>query len=243
MGSTGTFQGLADAYKDSTTLLFTAPSTPFEAHSLKTNYEPITATVTRHLTTASLDEDHGLSNGDEVIVNVNPGVASTYFVKYNDFNRRLIVNEVAFADTDVNIEKDSITIKNHGFVTEQKVVYTAISPAGGLENNRIYYLYVQDADTIKLCPTLWEAQQFKPNFVNITSATAGNIGPINPPLKGYKDSTLVFDVGDSSLAFIRDSQPYSAFELDFFTDNIHFSHKGMRKISSNFAEKIFKLIN
>ena len=130
------------------------------------------------------------SNGDEVIVNVNPGVASTYFVKYNDFNRRLIVNEVAFADTDVNIEKDSITIKNHGFITEQKVVYTAISPAGGLENNRIYYLYVQDADTIKLCPTLWEAQQFKPNFVNITSATAGNIGPINPPLNAYKDSTL-----------------------------------------------------
>ena len=219
IGSTGTFQGLADAYKDSTTLLFTAPSDPFEAHSFKTNYEPITATVTRHLTTAALQEDHGLSNGDEVIVNVNPGVASTYFVKYNDFNRRLIVNEVAFADTDVNIEKDSITIKNHGFVTEQKVVYTAISPAGGLENNRIYYLYVQDADTIKLCPTLWEAQQFKPNFVNITSATAGNIGPINPPLEAYKDSTLVFDVGDSSLAFIRDSQPYSAFELDFFTDN------------------------
>jgi len=218
IGSTGTFQGLAEAYKQSTTLLFTAPSNPFEAHSLKTNYEPITATVTRHLTTAALEESHGLSNGDEVIVNVNPGVASTYFVKYNDFNRKLIVNEVAFADTDVNIEKDSITIKNHGFVTKQKVVYTAISPAGGLENNRIYYLYVQDTDTIKLCLTLWEAQQFTPKFVNITSATAGNIGPINPPIKAYKDSKVVFDVGDSSLAFIRDSQPYSAFELDFFTD-------------------------
>ena len=217
MGSTGTFVGLASEFRDSTTLLFNSTGTG-QAHSFKTNYDQITATVTRHLATAALEESHGLSNGDEVLVTVNPGVASTYFVKYNDYNRKLILNEVSFTDANVDIANDSIRIDNHGFVTGQKVVYTAISPSSGLENNRIYYIYVQDHNVIKLCATLWETEQFKPNFVDINTASDGNLGPVNPPIKVYRDSTVVFDVSDDSLAFIRDSQPYSAFELDFYTD-------------------------
>ena len=217
MGSTGTFVGLASEFRDSTTLLFNGAGTG-DAHSLKTNYEQITATVTRHLATANLTEEHGLTNGDNVVVSVNPGVASTYVVKYNDFNRKLILNELSFTDVNVDIANDSIRIDSHGLVTGQKVVYTAISPSTGLENNRIYYIYAQDHNIIKLCATLWETEQFKPNFVNIDSASDGNLGPVNPPISAFKDSTVVFDVGDSSLAFIRDSQPYSAFELDFYTD-------------------------
>ena len=217
MGTTGAFVGLASEFRDSTTLLFNGAGTG-DAHSLKTNYEQITATVTRHLATANLTEEHGLTNGDNVVVSVNPGVASTYVVKYNDFNRKLILNELSFTDVNVDIANDSIRIDNHGLVTGQKVVYTAISPSTGLENNRIYYIYAQDHNIIKLCATLWETEQFKPNFVNIASASDGNLGPVNPPISAFKDSTVVFDVGDSSLAFIRDSQPYSAFELDFYTD-------------------------
>ena len=145
-----------------------------------------------------MTEEHGLSNGDNVVVSVNPGVASTYFVKYNDFNRKLIVNEVSFTDSNVDIENDSIKIDSHGFVTGQKVVYSAITPASGLENNRIYFIYVQDANIIKLCISKWETEQFKPNFVDISSATDGTLGPINPPIKANKDTTLVFDVGHDS---------------------------------------------
>ena len=217
VGSTGTFVGVTSEFRDSTTLLFSSAGTGV-LHNFKTNFDQITATVTRHQVTSTVNDYHGLAKGDIVDVSVNPGVASTFIVKYNDYNRKLIIGEKSFADTDVNVADDSITIEGHGLVTGQKIVYTATSPSSGLDNNQIYYVYAADVNTIKLCRTIWETEQFTPNFVNINSASAGNIGPINPPISAYKDSTVVFDVGDSSLAFIRDSQPYSAFELDFYTD-------------------------
>jgi hypothetical protein len=55
--------------------------------------------------------------------------------------------------------------------------------------------------------------------VGITSSSLGTISPINPPITLYKDSTVTFDLSDSSLSYINQSQRYSAFSLDFYKDS------------------------
>ena len=89
-------------------------------------------------------------NGHDVFVDVNPSTLRTLSVKYNDYNRRVIINPKEFSSEKVNTTNDSITIENHGFSTGEKVIYTSASPSQGLEHNRIYYIVCLDDNTFKL---------------------------------------------------------------------------------------------
>ena len=133
LGTTGTFVGIASTHQSSTTLFFA--SDPVGAgigtgvyHSLKTNYTPITADVTRNLVTVSAASSHGLTNNDEVTVDVNPSISTSFVVKYNDYNRRVIVTPKSFTSSGVNTSSSTFTLTDHGFVTGQKVIYTSDSP-------------------------------------------------------------------------------------------------------------------
>ena len=64
----------------------------------------------------------------------------------------------------------------------------------------------------------YESEQFEPEFVNITSASAGTLSPINPLTNLYKNNTVRFDLSDPSLASFVGVSSYSAFDLNLYTD-------------------------
>ena len=61
-------------------------------------------------------------------------------------------------------------------------------------------------------------EDFKKPLVGVASTAAGTISRINPPLKVYRDSTVEFDVSDSSLSYTKQASSYAAFELNFYRD-------------------------
>jgi hypothetical protein len=217
MGTTGTFVGIAQTNKDSSTLFFSGIGTGVY-QSFKTNYEPITGIVKRNLVTVSTGDTHGLSSGDYVTIDVNPSIASTYIVKYNDYNRRIVINPRDFAIADVDIVTNSITILEHGYFTGQKVIHTADTPSTGLVDNGMYYVVVIDDDTIRLSESHYFSTLWKPYVIDISSASAGTISPINPAISAYKNSTVEFNLSDPSLSYTKFTTLYSAFELNFYTD-------------------------
>lgn len=217
LGTNGTFVGIASTNRTSGTLYFIGVGTN-TYHSFKTNYSDLTGKVSKNIVTVSTSQTHGLLNNDYVYVNVNSGISTTYVIRYNDYNKKLVVNPKSFLSGDVNVTDNSITLINHGFINGQKVIYTSTSPSGGLQNNKIYYIVVFDENTIKLSISYYSSISELPEIVNITSSSSGTLSSINPPIKCYRNSTLVFDVSDESLSYSISGQKYSAFDLNFYTD-------------------------
>ena len=91
LGTTGTFVGGANT--DSSTLFFRSVGVG-DTHSFTTNYEVITGTIKRNLVTVSTAETHGLSSPHNIFVKVNPQNTGIVTVSYNDFNSRVISNNL-----------------------------------------------------------------------------------------------------------------------------------------------------
>ena len=116
LGTTGTFVGIASTQRDSTTFFFAGIGTGVY-HSLKTNYEVITGEVNRVRVTVSTGETHGLLNNDHVYMNVSPGISTNIVVKYNDYNRKILIDPKSFTAAGVNTTTNAITITNHGYLS------------------------------------------------------------------------------------------------------------------------------
>ena len=217
LGSTGTFVGIASTQRGSTTVFFSGLGTGVY-HSFKTNHSVITGEIRRTTATVSTGETHGLLNYENVYMDVVSGLTTTVTVKYNDYNRRVVFNPKSFAASGVNTTTNSITINEHGYETGDKIIHTASTPIGGLNDNGIYYVLRVDINSFKLCETDYDARDSKPNVVGFTSTSEGTISPINPPLKVYKNSIVEFDLSDSSLSYVVQSTDYSAFKLNFYSD-------------------------
>ena len=69
LGSTGTFVGIASAFRNSTTLTFTGIGTGVK-HSFKTNYNPITGDITRNKVNVSTGDSHGLISGNLSLIHI-----------------------------------------------------------------------------------------------------------------------------------------------------------------------------
>jgi len=218
LGTTGTFVGIASTVRSSSTLFFAGVGVG-NTHSLKTNYTSvITGQIERNLVTVSTAQTHGLVADDEVYINVNPLLSTSFSLSYNDYNRKLLVDAKTFNASGVNTSTSSITIENHNLSTGQKVVHTSSSPAQGLQNNQVYFVVKVNDDTVKLSNSYYGATQAKPNVVGIASTSGGTLSSVNPPLTVYKNSTVSFAVSDSSLSFSKQGNNYSAFELNFYLD-------------------------
>ena len=217
LGSTGNFVGISSTYQNSTTLYFTGIGTGVY-HSFKTNYDVITGEISRNLVTVSTASTHGLTTNDSVKVSVSPGISTTVVVTYNDYNRRLLVNPKTFVAGNVDTTYNTISIADNRFSTGQKIVHTATTPSAGLVDNGIYFIVRVDNDKFKLSKTYYDATLAKPVVINITSASAGTISLINPPLQVYKDSTVNFDVSSATLAYTVQGTDYAAFDFNFYTD-------------------------
>lgn len=217
LGTTGTFVGIASTTKSLTTLYFTGIGTGVY-HSFKTNYPKITSQISKNIITVSTAQTHGLINGDYVYIDANPGLSTTFTIKYNDYTRKLLVNPKEFSASAVDVNLNTITINNHNLVTGQKVVYTSSSPSGGLQNNKIYYIVVFDNNTIKLSDSYYSSISLLPEIVDITSSSDGVISSVNPPIDAYRNSTVIFDLSDSSLSYSTGFSVKSAFELNLYLD-------------------------
>jgi hypothetical protein len=218
LGSTGTFVGIASNQNFESTLYFVGIGTGVY-HSFKTNFNSITGEISRNIVTVSTAQTHGLKNDDYVDINVNVGSVTTITVKYNDYNRVLLINPQSFSASGVNTSTNSIVISSHGFKTGQKVIHTSTSPCGGLNDNGEYYVVVFDPNTIKLSPTYYDSVKLKPSIVGISSTSFGEISLVNPAINLYKNSIVDFDLSHSSLSYTYQSTKYSAFDFNFYKNS------------------------
>ena len=217
LGTTGNFVGVGTTVSSSSTLFFSGIGTGLY-HSLKTKHTSITGELRRNKVTVAVAESHGIAGEHVVFMNVNPSLTTSFTVKYNDFNRRVLIDPKDFTAAGVNTTTNAITIVDHGYVTGQKVLHTATAVAEGLTNNEMYNIVRIDDNTFKLSEDYFNSTQLKPAIVGITSASAGTLSLINPQLSVYRDSTVEFDVTDSSLSYVKQASSYSAFELNFYRD-------------------------
>jgi hypothetical protein len=217
-GTQGTFVGIASTTRGMGTLFFTNVGTG-DNHSFKTRYSGLSGNISKNIVTVSAAQTHGLLNNDIVFVDVNPSISTTFTLKYNDYNRKVLINPKDFVSAGINTLTNIITISNHKFERGQKVIHTASVPAIGLENNKEYFVFIVDTNNIKLTNTYYDSISAKPEIVGITSASDGTLSLINPPIKAYKNSSVVFDLSDSSLSYTQQSTLYPAFDLKFFKDS------------------------
>jgi hypothetical protein len=217
-GTQGTFVGIASTTRGMGTLFFTNVGAG-DNHSFKTRYSGLSGNISKNTVTVSAAQTHGLLNNDIVFVDVNPSISTTFTLKYNDYNRKVLINPKDFVSAGINTITNIITILNHKFERGQKIIHTASVPAIGLENNKEYFVFIVDTNNIKLTNTYYDSISAKPEIVGITSASDGTLSLINPPIKAYKNSSVVFDLSDSSLSYTQQSTLYPAFDLKFFKDS------------------------
>jgi len=182
-------------------------------HSFFTRYDDVKRVdITTYEATFTTSEKHNLIFDDEITTDCRPNIEKTLQVFYNQTNNKFAVGKFDFVHDDINAEFNTITINNHGLNSNQSLILESITPPGGLANNGVYKVNVVNKNTIKL---------LEPNnggIVNITNQSTGRLLVVNPPIKLVKDKTLVFDVSDFSLSYVRNNIRYSAFNLKFFTD-------------------------
>ena len=188
-----------------------------EIHSFTTNNElTIVGDVYKKTATVTTKVAHSLSDGDRVSINVVSGIQTSIKITYDDVNRRMLVNPRDFIDSDVDINRNSITIPNHGFRNGEKVIFNSSSVPVGLTNAAIYYVIKLDDDTISLSNYYYEVISSNENveIINIQTQSFGKLSSVNPEITGVRDSTIVFDLSDQTL--VANSLP--AFNFFLYTD-------------------------
>jgi hypothetical protein len=218
LGTTGIFVGIANTTRGTGTLFFTNIGTG-DNHSFKTTYAGLSGSISKNTVTVSTAQTHGLLNNDIVFVDVNPSISTTFTVKYNDYNRKVLINPKDFVSAGINTITNTITILNHNFKRGQKVIHTAVTPANGLENNKEYFIFIVDDNKIKLTNTYYESINAKPEIINITSISDGTLSLVNPPIQVYQNSSIVFDLSDSSLSYTQQGSSYPAFDFKLFKNS------------------------
>ena len=215
VGSTGTFVGIGS--QDVNLIKINNYGTEY-LHSFKTNFKSIiVGDVYKNSVKVSTEQNHGLSNGDFVNVEVVSGITTTVSIIYDDINRRLLVNPISFTGSSINLSKNTISIPNHNLASGQKVIYTSSTPSSGLVNSKIYYIVVADNNTILLSNDYYSKISSKESIqiIEIGTQSPGVISQINPEIFGIKKSTVIFDLSHPSLS----SNSLPAFDFNIYTDS------------------------
>lgn len=217
IGTTGVFVGIGTTNSNQGTLFFVGFGIG-SYHSFKTNkLNSVKSLVSKNTVTVSVSTNHNLTQGDLVKVVSEPTAATTLVVKYDDYNRRMIINPRSFISSDVDIDLNTIAVSNHKLKNGDSIIHTSSSPCGGLEDKKIYYVIYHTKDKIKLSTTKYGAEIFDKEVVNITSTSLGTLSPINPPIE-TNTNRIVFDLSDESLSSLTGVSSYSAFDFKLYTD-------------------------
>jgi YHYH protein len=219
IGTNGSFVGIASTTKNDSLLYFTGIGTG-TYHSFKTVYSNVlSGSLQRNLVTVSTAQTHGLRNEDEVFIDVNPSLTTSFAVRYNDYNRRLVIDPKDFVAAGINTQTSEITISDHRFYNGQKLIHNCNGTSYGLVNNEIYYVIFVDKDKFKLARSYEESISLLPTPIKITNGFDGTLSQINPRLEVYRDSTITFSLSDNSLSVSNQSQRFPIFEFNFYTDS------------------------
>lgn len=207
-------------------------------HSLTfNNPETVTGNLEKNIVTVSTSSTHGLSLLDNVFVEVKPNINETIKVKYNKSIRKLIVNEYDYVTSGISSENRTISITDHKLSTGQKVINflnTSIND-DSFKDEGEYYVYVVDRNTIKLTNEKYELFEKTPSFIGLSTLSSGSLSLINPPLNLVKNSTVKFDLSDSSLSYVQNNISYSAFRFDFYRDSSYKDIYVTNELNSLFA--------
>ena len=198
-------------------------------HSLKTAKDNVLTTeLLKNVVNVSLAESHGLSLLSTVDVEVLPTNTKTVVVKYNDTNRRFVVDPLNVSS--VNLVDNTVTINNHQLIFGEKVLFEKTSGFDGLVNENLYYVTPVDSNSFKLSTNLYNLNN--KIYVDLTSTgTEGVVSKVNPEIELIEYQKLKFDLSDSSLSYSTGgSSLKSAFELELFSDE-------------NFLDKIYPANN
>ena len=229
ISSIGDFVGTAETNKNTGLMYFVGIGTN-TWHSFKLHNNPniLKGNLTKNTVQVSTSSTHGLLNFDTVFVNVNPGVTTTVNIKYNQYNRKLVTTGLGFTSggitttTSISGTPDSVNIPDHKLTTGQQVIYSGVGTAtqvGGLDDQGTYYAYVTDRNTIKLTLNKYQTTTSSPKFVGLSTSGSGTIFPVNPPLNFYKNSTVIFDLSDSSLSYTQNSTKFPGFKFELYRDS------------------------
>ena len=215
LGSTGVYVGV----NTTTSLLYFTNVGTGNTHKFTTDLKNVvTGEVSRNTVTVSTASTHGLRRGDRVRVDIKPTIAETVVVKYDDFNRRIVFDPRSFTPANVDVVRNSINFSGEFFKLGDKVIHTSSSPAGGLENNAMYYVVPFNDTKVRLVREKYEVNLETPNFVDLTSTGSGTLAKINPKVNTKKNNTLTFDLSDSSLAFVNGGVKIAAFDMNLYSD-------------------------
>ena len=143
----------------------------------------ITGFAEKVVGTVVCKEAHNLIANDRISVSLTPGITTSFQIEFDDTTRRTFVNPINFGASAVSIEKDQITIPDHGYKTGDKVIYKSSSPANPLFSDFTYFVVRIDKNTIKLSETNFKSKKLIPQCISLTSTGSGHkIALINPPL-------------------------------------------------------------
>lgn len=212
LSTTGSFVGIGST---ASLLTFTSFGTG-DYHSFTSAIPTINGDVIKQDIIVSTDSSHSLSLNDKIELSVLSGISTEIKFKYSDFNKRILSKETQIVSVDVT--NNILEFTEHQFQQGEKVIYNRTSQTiSGLENDGIYYAIVINKFKIKLATNNYNADQ--KIAVDLLSSGDGKIHSINPSFNLEKNSTIVFDLSDPSLGYVRNNFSYSAFEFDIFTDS------------------------
>jgi hypothetical protein len=181
-------------------------------HSFITDYEQnLTRTINNIKSKLTTKNEHFLQLKDTIKLDVSSLQTKTFNLFYDFSSRNLAVNRTLIESVDSN----TITISNHNFDFGQKVLFNSSSslndPENELFDGKKYYVMPLNTNQFKLSKTYFGSFNNK-DIVNIVldgtyDPFDPGFGPgdslflslINPPINVFKNTTIIFDLSDSSL--------------------------------------------
>jgi hypothetical protein len=181
-------------------------------HSFITHYEQnLTKTINNIKSKLTTKNEHFLQLKDTIKLDVSSRQTKTFNLFYDPSSRNLAVNKTLIESVNGNI----LTISNHNFDPGQKVLFNSSSslndPENELFDGRKYYVMPLNTNQFKLSKTYFGSFNNK-DIVNIVlDGTYDPFDPgfdpgdslflslINPPINVFNNTTIIFDLSDSSL--------------------------------------------
>ena len=174
-------------------------------YSLETTFNEVLCNVDSRTATVSISTYHNLSKDDEVditlISNKSVGIGTTSVkLKYNDKIKSVISKSLLFTPNEVNVQKNTINVVDHGLISGDLVYYISTSIISGLTTN-FYYVHKIDSNNIKLSETYIDSTSSSPILISFSSSGIGTqeLHLIHSNINVTKNNNLVFDLSDSSL--------------------------------------------
>jgi hypothetical protein len=171
------------------------------AHSLTTLNPRITGTLQKTLGVVTTTSNHNLEVDDIIKFNVSTDYNEVIKVIFDPVNRKILMREFAFSDSDVSTSDNSIDLSSYSgnIETGDKVVYISQSPIGGLFNYGIYYVSKTSFNSIKLCQ--YRSDIIESNFIDFSSVggSTQKLYFINPQISCIRTTKIEFDLSDASL--------------------------------------------